>query len=154
MFQFTRPQGARHCISCTHFAGFTWFQFTRPQGARLDVLLLSIQSDGFNSRAHRGRDVTASTCHALGEVSIHAPTGGATIIFIRRSKTTNVSIHAPTGGATFNEKYCFNTINVSIHAPTGGATATGYDVLKKVQVSIHAPTGGATCTAVRVSSER
>ena len=56
------------------------FQFTRPRGARL-------------ARARHGR--------ADLDVSIHAPTGGATRAVVRVLDFLPVSIHAPTGGATF-----------------------------------------------------
>ena len=54
------------------------FQFTRPRGARHP------RADGrrrprcFNSRAHGGRDKERDHALRLPEVSIHAPTGGAT----------------------------------------------------------------------------
>ena len=59
----------------------------------------------------------------LYDISIHAPTRGATEIHLFYSKPTNrISIHAPTRGATKcgrgNRKSC----KISIHAPTRGAT--------------------------------
>ena len=103
-FQFTRPRGARqrHGVTLSAASGFnsrahggrddrrvtvadfcTWFHFTRPQGAR--------PNDRFMHFFHRG-------------VSIHAPTGGATIRAARRTVDAIVSIHAPTGGATPRRK--------------------------------------------------
>ena len=56
-------------------------------------------------------------------VSIHAPTGGATVAGSDFPPSEEVSIHAPTGGATCGCK-CgeWGENGVSIHAPTGGAT--------------------------------
>ena len=56
------------------------FQFTRPQGARL-------AADGAITQ--------------LLDVSIHAPTGGATLAVLLVGEVFKVSIHAPTGGATY-----------------------------------------------------
>ena len=77
-----------------------------------------------------------------------------------------VSIHAPTWGATFFQKLYYSTVmfqsthphgvrrtlaagndayeNVSIHAPTWGATDIGLLLPDLGIVSIHAPTWGAT----------
>ena len=78
-------------------------------------------------------------------VSIHAPAGGATIVFPYYADDDDVSIHAPAGGATswpwgiascrrFNPRARRGRDaivsaerrpqNVSIHAPAGGATLT------------------------------
>ena len=163
------------------------FQFTRPRGARP---VRTGRGDGalrFNSRAHGGRDFAQDgkrwivqfqftrprgARQKFGEnayillVSIHAPTGGATLDRDRFSDPRNVSIHAPTGGATcasvrraefvwrFNSRAhggrdsfrrpARTASRVSIHAPTGGATGLRQRVGLRRRVSIHAPTGGAT----------
>ena len=55
-----------------------------------------------------------------------------------------VSIHAPTRGAT-NRMACFSSgFQVSIHAPTRGATSGCNLLMPVIPVSIHAPTRGAT----------
>ena len=54
----------------------------------------------FNSRAHGGRDAELTTPPSPTTVSIHAPTGGATVPQRRTRRVQPVSIHAPTGGAT------------------------------------------------------
>ena len=56
MFQFTRPQGARHAEAYNRGKS-SEFQFTRPQGARQDVPSVTVN----------------------GVVSIHAPARGATV---------------------------------------------------------------------------
>ena len=80
MFQFTRPQGARPQLT-NGGLNYGRFQFTRPQGARryslqigqyntqvsihaptrgatLFQLCISISRFCFNSRAHKGRDIS------------------------------------------------------------------------------------------------
>ena len=64
------------------------------------------------------------------EVSIHAPTQGATEASIQSMCILTVSIHAPTQGATTKNGRCRKSGIVSIHAPTQGAT----DHLKEVRL--------------------
>ena len=98
MFQFTRPRGARRmrrrslvikAVSihaptggATRSAGViavtSTFQFTRPRGARLRREERGEVGLGFNSRAHGGRDIKPRPPGRNSNVSIHAPTGGAT----------------------------------------------------------------------------
>ena len=120
----------------------------------------------FNSRAHGGRDKTPLDIWHLGQVSIHAPTGGATGRRTTTAVTAGVSIHAPTGGATTSacapssastafqftrprgarqgrgfeacDSTCFNS------RAHGGRDRLGKDAGDARGVSIHAPTGGAT----------
>ena len=60
------------------------------------------------------------------------------------SKSSNISIHAPTNGATSTFRQVYLAVQISIHAPTNGATFTGYITCRKNEISIHAPTNGAT----------
>ena len=99
------------------------------------------------------------------EVSIHAPTWGATSRRGACGGVYGVSIHAPTWGATTGTHtgLCIGSFNprahvgrdaaalrkihrpdVSIHAPTWGATLYLYPLSSGRHVSIHAPTWGAT----------
>ena len=82
-------------------------------------------------------------------------------------KIMNISIHAPTKGATNTKPFLFNVSHISIHAPTKGATRNvrrcgrntsdfnprsheGSDEMMEMRhdrvlnISIHAPTKGAT----------
>ena len=59
-------------------------------------------------------------------------------------ENANVSIHAPTRGATAVPAGHVTTLLVSIHAPTRGATRSTARRPTRLQVSIHAPTRGAT----------
>ena len=102
------------------------------------------------------------------EVSIHAPTWGATRELAQLENELKVSIHAPTWGATFRHSrfdvqaqfqsthprgvrrgvraVVVRRVRVSIHAPTWGATHLKAGRIVQFGVSIHAPTWGATCT--------
>ena len=89
------------------------------------------------------------------QISIHAPTRGATIDVLQTYWFDIISIHAPTRGATlytypynFNEVNFnprshersdaknggrFHTINISIHAPTRGATSYNFNIRWYIQ---------------------
>ncbi len=82
------------------------FQSTRPQGARR---------------------LTAGLVLLIGEVSIHAPAGGATRDTLAVYLVKPVSIHAPAGGATQTILPLEGKDCVSIHAPAGGATGPKLD---------------------------
>ena len=56
------------------------------------------------------------------EVSIHAPTRGATLVILVTYLLDVVSIHTPTRGATSRLCQSVHRDEVSIHAPTRGAT--------------------------------
>ena len=98
----------------------------------------------FNPRTHMGCDKKYLEKKVLANVSIHAPTWGATKLYeiaemiwqfqsthphgVRHTyyfllwTSSRVSIHAPTWGATQFVKHNAYDNNVSIHAPTWGAT--------------------------------
>ena len=77
-FQSTRPRGARQILSLmTPRQGV--FQSTRPRGARRQLHSVKARYARFNPRAHAGRDVEwMEQQRKLDDVSIHAPTRGAT----------------------------------------------------------------------------
>ena len=54
----------------------------------------------FNPRAHAGRDGFARLSARDDNISIHAPTRGATHGRYARERRAAISIHAPTRGAT------------------------------------------------------
>ena len=104
---------------------------------------------------------------SITQVSIHAPTWGATSLAAKTAADFLVSIHAPTWGATQHALFVVAESYVSIHAPTWGATEDfekrqGHCKFQSTHphgvrrslaaktaavflVSIHAPTWGATC---------
>ena len=106
------------------------------------------------------------------DISIHAPTRGATENPIKENPTREISIHAPTRGATKSAVSIAVMVIISIHAPTRGATTKsstssmdevnfnprsheGSDKLAAehgvsgAEISIHAPTRGATIASCR-----
>ena len=185
-FQFTRPRGARRrpqkerrwrnvSIHAPTGGATYWgstqpviglFQFTRPRGARPCPAPPPAGRDGFNSRAHGGRDWNPRVKSRVTDVSIHAPTGGATRVRMPRRDCYNVSIHAPTGGATdrgvaregqrgrFNSRAHGGRDACPAPPPAGrdgfnsrahgGRDFESSDTGSWAEVSIHAPTGGAT----------
>jgi len=78
--------------------------------------------DGFNPRAHAGRDTTQLSITLHLPVSIHAPTQGATLLIVldfALDSGFNPRAHAgrDDDGNNFQSGH-----SVSIHAPTQGAT--------------------------------
>ena len=104
---------------------FSWFQSTLPRGERQEWW--------------RARPMTE-------DISIHAPTRGATIHFLLNTQDSMISIHAPTRGATILIRAYIRAIQISIHAPTRGATVKVSQKSLFYIISIHAPTRGATAT--------
>jgi hypothetical protein len=81
------------------------------------------------------------------QVSIHAPTRGATKVVMLSVVGSLVSIHAPTRGATDVRRIDPFAYWVSIHAPTRGATsATAY--LLPTQFQSTPPRGGRLYTVL------
>ena len=165
MFQSTHPHGVRpHQIFFA--AQYNGFQSTHPHGVRQDLPFHQAKGTGFNPRTHTGCDAICGYLKAGRNVSIHAPTRGATDSAQKVISTDGVSIHAPTRGATepsdfpccggmfqsthpHGVRHCRSEqrrspIQVSIHAPTRGATRLEQTSKRSSSVSIHAPTRGAT----------
>ena len=126
-FQFTRPRGARlpvptrvsltrsfnsrahagrDTIHCQCRSRSRLFQFTRPRGARRALRMLSPQTNQFQFTRPRGARLGPVLLLAVGVVSIHAPTRGATPLVGIEYDAIMVSIHAPTRGATLRHQ-CF-----------------------------------------------
>ena len=122
----------------------------------------------FNPRTHMGCDFHRFRLLGGDEVSIHAPTWGATFVKRVEHHKSRVSIHAPTWGATttwglWPGAWRFQSTHPHGVRPTTGRrtcscgcfnprTHMGCDVLvgrpcHSQKVSIHAPTWGATITA-------
>ena len=81
------------------------FQSTLPRGERLALPWLFQRLCNFNPRSHEGSDIDALDGRKfVKEISIHAPTRGATIIQIIPLHVFLISIHAPTRGATMADK--------------------------------------------------
>ena len=120
------------------------FQSTHPHGVRRHKKCTAERLISFNPRTHTGCDSYVESYKTFLNVSIHAPTRGATIGSQQSGDLHPVSIHAPTRGATDSTRYVLNLDHVSIHAPTRGATDPEHAIRPCLVVSIHAPTRGAT----------
>ncbi len=99
----------------------------------------------FNPRSHARSDVGYKLTDLMDmEISIHAPTQGATcdsnmakILDGFQSTLPRKERHRPA------HTLCFSC-PISIHAPTQGATPVTIAVIADDTISIHAPTQGAT----------
>ncbi len=147
VFQSTHPRGVRlACRSVLPCSGV--FQSTHPRGVRPCAPCERIMV--FQSTHPRGVRLSGSGWRPGGaEVSIHAPTRGATSDREKNGAAADVSIHAPTRGATLSYFPLASSPLVSIHAPTRGATRVVNWALSAKTVSIHAPTRGATVYYVK-----
>ncbi len=92
-FQFTHPRGVRQIVEFPSSTA-TMFQFTHPRGVRPVASACALTLRSFNSRTHAGCDIPGldNILRAI-EVSIHAPTRGAT-------RPSNLYFH---------KKQCFNS---------------------------------------------
>ena len=101
VFQSTHPHGVRPrpFVRSTPRFGF---QSTHPHGVRHRIGFPRRGcSLSFNPRTHMGCDQLAIYDLDNLDVSIHAPTWGATVCWTRIKHANIVSIHAPTWGATY-----------------------------------------------------
>ena len=120
------------------------FQSTHPRGVRRVGCGCAVApSPGFNPRTHAGCDLRPVGLRLGGDVSIHAPTRGATAAVVAGVGGSVVSIHAPTRGATPSRCRCRRErrFNPRTHAGCDAESSSG---IADVAVSIHAPTRGAT----------
>ena len=99
LFQSTHPRGVRPPLDLLPHL-IESFQSTHPRGVRQYLQSSSFAIVGFNPRTHGGCDKRLPEYRTCLGVSIHAPTGGATLSSSSRQRRFQVSIHAPTGGAT------------------------------------------------------
>ena len=119
------------------------FQSTRPRGARLSCQIHRNRRIGFNPRAHGGRDhLTRFTNPLITSFNPRAH-GGRDDLTWSRDIDLRVSIHAPTGGATL---MCIFARGKKMFQSTRPRGARPLAIKGKSSdlVSIHAPTGGAT----------
>ena len=78
-FQSTHPHGVRHIITVS--SGRTLkFQSTHPHGVRRKHSFGSNVPRSFNPRTHMGCDKEVARLAGANQVSIHAPTWGATFL--------------------------------------------------------------------------
>ena len=80
----------------------------------------------FNPRSDERSDGYMLRAFTKYQISIHAPTNGATDSEHTLIFNNSISIHAPTNGATSSIVCNTNVSRISIHAPTNGATIMCY----------------------------
>ena len=121
------------------------FQSTLPRRERHRLRRMPLVMYNFNPRSHEGSDENVGYLDfEAKDISIHAPTKGATSPWIKHTDVPDISIHAPTKGATRFFYPAPEAGVISIHAPTKGATVRDRFDVQPVDISIHAPTKGAT----------
>ena len=164
VFQSTLPHGERR-TALTSKPQLMRFQSTLPHGERRWYFRSWSINHRFQSTLPHGERHILDIWSLIAEVSIHAPTWGATksLVWIWTSKKfqstlphgerpqiliimlfNNVSIHAPTWGATIIRHFG-NCIRKSFNPRSHmGSDITTTPRLYNAGVSIHAPTWGAT----------
>ena len=120
-FQSTLPREERPCFRVT-IRTVDVFQSTLPREERPAYKVSFYHCWNFNPRSHERSDEADKERRASNNISIHAPTRGATVTVRRVQQLTQISIHAPTRGATMRWQQLISPESISIHAPTRGAT--------------------------------
>ena len=121
-FQSTLPREERLQL-IGQVAFLRIFQSTLPREERPSFFELISDCRDFNPRSHERSDLSTVFANTyFSNISIHAPTRGATFNNGVVTIETTISIHAPTRGATNNSTILSNNQIISIHAPTRGAT--------------------------------
>ena len=127
----------------------------------------------FNPRSHERSDRNPQAVANNSNISIHAPTRGATIFVSisaaiwsfqstlpreERRPNFRVALFIMRFQSTLpREERQYDRVegsrqSISIHAPTRGATQSGNSLRSRKAISIHAPTRGATWTVHRLST--
>ena len=97
-----------------------------------------------------GSDEAVCVNWVIVDVSIHAPTWGATEVVRAIRIGIPFQPTLPHGERRPNKDSSNSKTRVSIHAPTRGATMDPTEQTSHPGVSIHAPTRGATSGEVRI----
>ena len=132
-------------LICVHSSGYVSFQSTLPRGERQSTQGEPLVLANISIHAPT-RGATSLTGLLLGNVTDFNPRSheGSDVEWCTLTMYLDISIHAPTRGATVQSKIVTEQYTISIHAPTRGATIfTGLGIVSDV-ISIHAPTRGAT----------
>ena len=95
-FQSTRPRGARHRALLTLNPASS-FNPRAHEGRDHQYLFLEWKIKSFNPRAHEGRDRVVDRLSPVENVSIHAPTRGATLTRYPSSVVTGFNPRAHEG---------------------------------------------------------
>ena len=100
-FQSTLPRGERHVKHISRHNDNKYFNPRSHGGSDSGKWNVIVTDKEFQSTLPRGERPMSFSVHEYSSaISIHAPTGGATIIKTQFNGIIKISIHAPTGGAT------------------------------------------------------
>ena len=123
IFQSTLPRGER-LTAFRHKFIWVWISIHAPTGgATIYGRLHHVSTGDFNPRSHGGSDADIFIKSAgLSPFQSTLPRGERQFTGWQMNGRFIISIHAPTGGATVLAEYKGNGSGISIHAPTGGAT--------------------------------
>ena len=98
------------------------FQSTLPQGERQRPDIQQCAQADFNPRSHKGSDTMVGVASILYQISIHAPTRGATKAPKYEDVAKEFQSTLPQGERPAVSKLFSRIAAISIHAPTRGAT--------------------------------
>ena len=93
------------------------------KGATGVTMLMIADYSNFNPRSHEGSDILGTS--EIVEIYIFQstlPRRERQSAIMANDVPMDISIHAPTKGATNTKPFLFNVSHISIHAPTKGAT--------------------------------
>ena len=143
-FQSTHPRGVRREVRFST-VDILYFNPRTHVGCDLNRTCRRHRNRHFNPRTHVGCDVEVLLCHyRVGDISIHAPTWGATLDFQGNGRHPgNFNPRTHVGCDRCGGVLCL-CVGISIHAPTWGATSRIIGGFTTMCISIHAPTWGAT----------
>ena len=82
LFQSSLPRGERQCHDVSLKALTVYFNPRSHEGSDVDDGGCSIFERYFNPRSHEGSDIIDAWKHAMKEISILAPTRGATLFCV------------------------------------------------------------------------
>ena len=99
----------------------------------------------FNPRSHERSDEEGKEQERYLQISIHAPTRGATTARVRRYCKLSISIHAPTRGATaWRRSNALHHVHFNPRSHERSDADPDLQGGTMTKISIHAPTRGAT----------
>ena len=135
-FQSTHPHGVRQSLTLEPSDEYV-FQSTHPHGVRLSIISgISDQRSFQSTHPHGVRLAHVIQFFRLIDVSIHAPTRGATgALFADGYSAAEVSIHAPTRGATDQSRYLrTQVIEFQSTHPHGVRRLPSFGIMNDTQV--------------------
>jgi len=105
----------------------------------------AVDQSYFNPRTHGGCDNRFEKKQTNDLISIHAPTGGATLLTVR-DRLTRRYFNPRTHGGCDSDAHPNGVRRKNFNPRThGGCDSLRAANMSSLSISIHAPTGGATC---------